>query len=79
MVIYSGVNRYTIGQLGIMIWFHKAVSNKTEYYKFLNGIIEAKLKVHRGHLTILGVYVPKEGREELSEEFYETLWKILEK
>jgi hypothetical protein len=29
VVIYSGVNRYTIGQLGIMIWFHKAISNKT--------------------------------------------------
>jgi len=30
-------------------------------------------------LTILGVYAPTEGRDELNEEFYETLQKILDK
>ena len=63
MGIYSGVNRYTIGQLGITIWFHKVVSNKTEYYKFWNDrIIWVTLKGHRGYSTISGVHAPTESR-----------------
>jgi hypothetical protein len=34
MVIYGEVNRYTIGKSGVMMWVHKSVSNKIEYYKF---------------------------------------------
>lgn len=30
MVIYSGYNRYTAVQLGVMIWFLNSISNKTE-------------------------------------------------
>ena len=41
--------------------------------------MEARLKIQRGHLTILGVYALTEGRDELNEEFYETLQKILHK
>jgi hypothetical protein len=56
---------------------HKSISNQTECYKFWNDRIrETRLEVHRGHLTILGVYGPREGREQLSTEFYETLQKI---
>ena len=42
-------------------------------------IMEIKLNTHRGHWTIFGVYAPREGREELNEEFYVTLQKILDK
>jgi hypothetical protein len=28
LIIYSGLNRYTSGQLGVMIWIHKSISNK---------------------------------------------------
>jgi hypothetical protein len=46
MVIYNGVNRYTRGQLGVMIWTNKSISNKIEYYKFWNDrIIETRLKI----------------------------------
>jgi hypothetical protein len=46
MVIYSGVNRYTRGQLGVTTWINKSISNKIEYYKFWNDrIIETRLKV----------------------------------
>ena len=46
MVTYSGVNRYTRGQLGVTIWTNKSISNKTEYYKFWNDrIIETRLKI----------------------------------
>jgi hypothetical protein len=46
IVIYSGVNRYTRGQLRVMIWVHNSISNKTEYYKFWNDrIIGTRLKM----------------------------------
>jgi len=63
-----------------MIWIHKSISNIIDHYKFWNDrVIETRLKKQRGHLTILGVYAPTEGRDELNEEFYETLQKILHK
>jgi CRISPR/Cas system CSM-associated protein Csm2 small subunit len=56
------------------------ISNKIEFYKFWNDrIIEIGIKINRGHLALLGVYTATEGREESSEEFYETLQKILDK
>ena len=63
-----------------MIWIHKSTSNTGDHYKFWNfRVIETRLKTQRGHLTILAVYGVTEGREELSEEFYGTLQKILDK
>ncbi|GFG36537.1 hypothetical protein Cfor_09350 [Coptotermes formosanus] len=63
-----------------MIWIYKLISNKIDHYKFWKDrVIETRLKTQRGHLTILGVYVPTECRDELNEEFYETLQKILDK
>jgi len=63
-----------------MIWIHKSISNKIDHYKFWNDrIIETRLKPQQGHLTILGVYALTEGRDELNEEFYETLQKVLDK
>jgi hypothetical protein len=63
-----------------MIWIHKLISNTIDHYKFWNDrVIETRLKTQRGHLTILGVHAPTEGREELNEEFYETLQKIFDK
>ena len=76
-VIYSGVDRHT---RGVMILIHKSISNKIDLYKFWNDrIIETRLKTQLEHLTILGVYAPTEGRDELNEEFYETLQKLLDK
>jgi len=54
-----------------MIWIHKSILNKIDHYKFRSDrVIEARLETQRGHLTIQGVYAPKEGRGELNEEFY---------
>ena len=61
-----------------MIWIHKSVSNKIENYRSRDRILEIWLKIYREYLTVLEVYVPTEGREELSEEFCETLQKILD-
>jgi len=63
-----------------MIWIHKSISNKLNHYKFWNDrVIETRLKTQRGHLTILGEYGVAESRDELNEEFYEKLQKILDK
>jgi CRISPR/Cas system CSM-associated protein Csm2 small subunit len=79
-VIYSGVNRYTRSQLGVMICVHKSFRYKIAYYKLLNNRNYCnKTKTHRGHLKILGVYVPIEGKKQNREEFYETLQNILDK
>ena len=75
-VIYSGVGRHIRGQSGDMIWIHKSISNKIDHYKFWNdGGIETRLKT----LNNISSIWPNEGREELSEEFYEKLQKILDK
>ena len=56
--IYSRVNRYTSGQSVVMMWVHKQISVETDYYKFWNDrIIETRLKIQRGYLTVLVVYV----------------------
>jgi len=78
--IYSGVDRHISGQSGVMIWIHKSISNKIDHHKFWNDrVTETRLKTQRGHLTILGVYGPAEGRDELNEECYETLQTLLDK
>jgi exonuclease III len=42
-------------------------------------ILEVRLKLSRGTLTILGLYAPEEGREEDSDEFYKQLQDIYNK
>jgi len=79
-VNYSGVDGHTRGQSGVIIRIHKSISNKIVHYKFWNNsVIEARLKTKREHLIILGVYALTEGRDELNEEFYEALDKMLDK
>ena len=74
------MDRHTRGQSGVMIWIHMSISNKINHYKFWNdGVIKARLKTKRGHLIILGEYALTEGRDELNEEFYEALHKMLDK
>ena len=71
------MDRHIRGQAGVMIWIRKSISNKIDHYKFWNDrVIETRLKTQRD-LTMLGVHAPTEGREELREEFYEALQKIL--
>jgi hypothetical protein len=73
------VDRHIRDQSEVMIWIHKSTSNKIDHYKLRNDSYRNKTENTKGHLTILGVYGATEGREELSEEFYETLQKILDK
>jgi hypothetical protein len=50
-VIYSGVERHTGGQSGVMIWVHKSMSNKIDHYKIWDDrVIETRLKTQMWHL-----------------------------
>ena len=79
-VIYSGVKQNIRAQSGVMMWIHKSISKTVEYYKFWNDrIIEVRLKINRGYMTVLAIYAPEEGRREESEEFYQKLQEIVDK
>ena len=73
------MDRHISGETGVMVWIHKSISNRIDRYKFWNDrVIKTRLKTRRGNLTVLGVYAATEGREELNEEFYETLQTMLD-
>jgi hypothetical protein len=79
-VIYSGVNRNIRAQSEVMIWVHKTISNKIDYYKFwTDRIIEVTLSINRGYVTVIGLYAPEEGREELSNTLYDELQNVINK
>ena len=79
-VIYNGVDIHIRGQSGVLIWIHKSISDKIKHHKFWNDrVIETRLKTQMEHLTILEIYASTESRDELNEEFYKTLQKILDK
>jgi exonuclease III len=63
-----------------MIWVHKSLSKITDHYKYWSDrILEIRCKINRGYLTILGLYAPEEGRQELTDDFYEQLQNIYDK
>jgi hypothetical protein len=67
IVIYSGVKQSVRAQSGVMIWVHKSLSKTTDHYKYWNErILEIRCKINREYLTILGLYAPEEGRQELT-------------
>jgi hypothetical protein len=79
-VIYSGVKQHVWAQSGVMIWVHKSIAKTIDHYNYWNDrITEARFRINRGYLTILGLYAPEEGRQELNDELYEQLQNILEK
>jgi exonuclease III len=42
-------------------------------------IIEGRLKLTRGYITVLGIYSSVDGKEEESESFYKLLQKVIDK
>jgi exonuclease III len=75
-LIYSGVPQRVRAQSGVAILISHKWKNKTHSYKFINDrIITVRHKVPRGYLTVIGIYASEEGRDEDSDEFYETLQK----
>mgnify|MGYP002224294368 CR=1 FL=1 len=80
IMIYSGVSRFTRGQSGVVILIHKSMAHRIEHYTFwTDRIIEVRLRINRGYLTVIGLYAPNEGKHKLTEEFYEKLQSIFDK
>jgi exonuclease III len=63
-----------------MLMIHKSLkSNRDSYSYWSDRIVQVRLKLSRGYLTVLCIYAPNEGKEEESETFYNTLQQILNK
>lgn len=76
----KGVKKEERAAEGVMLYIHKRYKNQIEHYNIrYNRIILARIKSKRGYITIVGVYAPKEGRNELSNEFYSTLQKVVQR
>ena len=79
-MLYSGVSKETRAQSGVAsIIDHKWTSRITDYSFVNDRIITVRLKTNRGHITIIGVYAPEEGREEEMKCFYKQLQKEVDK
>lgn len=75
-MIYSGVDMTKRAQCGVAILIHNRWRNKIESYTYINErLVITRLKISRGHLTIIGAYAPEEGKTEETELFYEELQK----
>jgi len=79
-MLYSGVSQEIRAQSGVaLIIDHKWTSRITSYSFVNDRTISVRLKTNRGHITIIGVYAPEEGREEETRRFYKQLQKEVDK
>jgi exonuclease III len=79
-MIYSGVPRNRRACCAVALLIDKEWKTKIQSYIFINKrIVIARLKINRGHLTVIGVYAPEEGKTEETEIFYEELQKQINK
>lgn len=76
IMLYSGVPGNKRASSGVAVLLRKEWKTRIHSYNFINDrIINVRIKVHRGYLTIVGIYAPEEGRKDESIEFYEHLQK----
>jgi hypothetical protein len=59
--MYSGVNRCTGTQAGVIIWIQTSISKRKTEVNLNNG---------KGKLSFFGLYTPEEGKAEENENFY---------
>ena len=79
-MLYSGVSKETWAQSGIPLITDNKWTSWITNYSFVNDrIITVHLITNRGHITIIGVYAPEEGREEEMKCFYKQLQKEVDK
>jgi hypothetical protein len=63
-MLYSGFSKESRAQSGVaLIIDHKWTFPMTNYSFVSDRIISVRLKTNRGHITIVGLYAPVEGRE----------------
>jgi len=69
-MLYSGVPQKTWAQPGVALIIDQNWTSRITNYSFVNDhIITVCLKTNRGHITIIGVYDPEEGREKEMRRF----------
>jgi exonuclease III len=74
------VGKMERAQAVVMLMIHKTLQSTVDSYIFWNErIIEVRLKICRGYLTIICIYAPVEGKEEENDQFYKLLQKIIDK
>jgi hypothetical protein len=79
-MLYSGFSQETRAQSRIaLIIDHKCTSRITNYSFVNNRVTSVRLKTNRGHITIIGIYVPEEGREEETRRLYDYKKKLTNK
>jgi exonuclease III len=79
-MIYCGVpaNQWAPSVEAIVIrkdWKHKI----RDFSWISDRIIETRIELWNRHFTIVGVYVPVEGKEQVTEEFYRELQQPMDK
>jgi exonuclease III len=79
-MIYSGVPLNRRASCGVAVLVNKKWRNRITSYEYISErTVTTKLKIHRGHLMIVGVYAPEEGRREQKSRFYEDLQQVISK
>lgn len=80
VMIYSGVPQNKRAQSGVAILVDSKWKSKIEFYTYVDErILTIRLRIGRGHLTIIGVYAPANAKKEEIEIFYDTLQKVVQK
>lgn len=79
-MFYSGVDQQERAAKGVAIFVDRKWESRIKEVQYVNDrIILLKLKHERGHLVVIGVYAPEEGKREETEEFYRTMQILLDK
>ncbi|KAJ4440326.1 hypothetical protein ANN_08465 [Periplaneta americana] len=77
---YSGVDSKSKAKYGVMLMTKKELKSTINNYYFWNErIIQIRLKLSRGYMTVIGVYAPVEGEDEENDQFYTKLQRIVKK
>jgi exonuclease III len=78
--IYSRVKAIERAHSGVMLMVNKSLkSNKDSYNYWNDRIIQLRLKLSRGYMTVICIYAPIEGNEHENDCFYKLLQKRLNK
>jgi exonuclease III len=74
--IYSGVKATEIARCGVMLMVHKSLKSNIDSYNYLSDrIIQLRLKLSRGYMTVICIYATIEGNEDENDRFYKLLQK----
>lgn len=78
VMVYSGVPQYKRAACGVAILLHNQWKSKIVSYSYISErMVTLRMKTERGHLTVVGVYAPEEGKYDETLLFYESLQKVL--